>query len=305
MSEAKKQHYVPQFYLRNFLNHQNGIWAFDKVTKKSFLTNTKAIANEPFFYEQNSDLDKEGYQSVEKALGVAEQTFAPELDKLLQGLKQPHHSVISMKTKEITSQYLTMQIFRTKEYRKEMSDVFDAMRSSFLAKEWFNDGQIKQLGFSDNQENARVLSIGHLANDHKLNVTMVNLLQSHIWIIFKNQTNEAIYTSDNPVVRKAWVNRLGRSDSGWGSKGIEINFPLSSEYILTLYERSHFKAMEQFENSIIGIDDPQNIIYLNALQVSNSYRQIFCINDHFDLANEMVTTHPELRSVNRRRVDTD
>lgn len=305
MSEAKRQHYVPQFYLRNFQTDQDGVWAFDKVTKKSFLTNTRAIANEPFFYEQNSDLDNDEYQSVEKALGVAEETFAPVLKNLLRSLTQPASVVISMKTKEIISQYLTMQIVRTKEYRKQMSDFLDAMRSSFLTKKWLNEDQVKQLGFNNHQENARLLSIGHLSSDHTLHATMVKLLQSHIWIVFQNETDEVIYTSDNPVVRRAWVNRPGRSDSGWGSNGIEINFPLSFKYILTLYERSHFKDMERFENTLIVIDDPQNIIYLNALQVSNSYRQVFCNDDHFDLAHEMVTTHPDLRSVDRKRVDTD
>mgnify|MGYP001417968886 CR=1 FL=1 len=50
----KAQHYVPQFYLRNFaIKHKKGslIYCFDKVTRKTFRPNVKNIAHQTGFYD--------------------------------------------------------------------------------------------------------------------------------------------------------------------------------------------------------------------------------------------------------------
>jgi len=48
--------------------------------------------------------------------------------------------------------------------------------------------------------------------------------------------------------------------------------------------------------------DLQNVIYYNSLQVSRLYRAIFCCEKNFELAEEMVNTHPELKQLNHKRV---
>jgi uncharacterized protein DUF4238 len=53
----KRQHYVPQSYLRRFADENDRIWTFDKVTKKSFLSNVSGVACRPYFY----DFDEESF----------------------------------------------------------------------------------------------------------------------------------------------------------------------------------------------------------------------------------------------------
>lgn len=50
MPKVKKQHYVPQFYLRNFSNDNKQIFVFDKFDKKIFSANIKNVGCQRYFY---------------------------------------------------------------------------------------------------------------------------------------------------------------------------------------------------------------------------------------------------------------
>lgn len=66
---AKNQHYVPQFYLKYFADNDK-LYVFDKINKKSFLTNVRNIASENYFYdlplELISDDMKDEFSAVDK-----------------------------------------------------------------------------------------------------------------------------------------------------------------------------------------------------------------------------------------------
>ena len=48
---TKKQHYVPQFYLRNFTSDDNKLWVFDREKKEYYHSAPKDICFEKFLYE--------------------------------------------------------------------------------------------------------------------------------------------------------------------------------------------------------------------------------------------------------------
>src|SRR5579885_3315540 len=52
----KKQHYVPQFYLRKFADKFGGLFVFDKARHKSFKSNVRDVGNEKYFYKLPSEL---------------------------------------------------------------------------------------------------------------------------------------------------------------------------------------------------------------------------------------------------------
>lgn len=47
---TKKQHYVPQFYLRNFTLGDNKLWVFDRENKEYYYKTPKDICFEKFLY---------------------------------------------------------------------------------------------------------------------------------------------------------------------------------------------------------------------------------------------------------------
>lgn len=48
---TKKQHYVPQFYLRNFTSDDNKLWVFDRVKEEYYFQTPKEICYEKYLYE--------------------------------------------------------------------------------------------------------------------------------------------------------------------------------------------------------------------------------------------------------------
>jgi hypothetical protein len=99
------------------------------------------------------------------------------------------------------------------------------------------------------------------------------VFNNHIWVIGVNDTNNPLFTSDNPVATHAHKTDDWRSNTGYASPGIEIVLPLTPNYILIMRERSYFHKME-FRDGNISHLDRENIKYYNSLQVYSSNRQV-------------------------------
>lgn len=48
---TKKQHYVPQFYLRSFTSDDNKLWVYDRVKEKYYFQTPKEVCYENYLYE--------------------------------------------------------------------------------------------------------------------------------------------------------------------------------------------------------------------------------------------------------------
>jgi len=83
--------------------------------------------------------------------------------------------------------------------------------------------------------------------------------------------------------------------------GIEVNFPLSPRYVLTLAERSFHNTLRSRDGDRYSLW-PENITYLNSLQVAQAYRQVFSSKKEFDIAHQMRLEKPHLFELDRRRV---
>jgi len=111
-------------------------------------------------------------------------------------------------------------------------------------------------------------------------------LDRHIWVIGHNISGHTLYTSGHPVARHAHMWNPVLSMSGIDSPGIEIAFPLTPTYLLSMLHRETFKAAEIAENTVLEIAG-DNVSYYNEIQVSSSHRQVYCSHDDFDLAAEI------------------
>lgn len=48
---TKKQHYIPQFYLNNFMNDSGKLWVYDRLKEKIYACSPKDTACENYLYE--------------------------------------------------------------------------------------------------------------------------------------------------------------------------------------------------------------------------------------------------------------
>jgi hypothetical protein len=117
-----------------------------------------------------------------------------------------------------------------------------------------------------------------------------------------NETPHPFYTSDNPVEKRANVQRPGRSLNGLRSPGIEIGFPLSSRHALVMLERTYFHMMAWLDGLARGMD-AVGVERLNKTQVMKAQRHVFCESDSFAFADAVCVEHPEVCSPDRERVE--
>ncbi|MEQ6856000.1 DUF4238 domain-containing protein [Lysinibacillus capsici] len=300
MELVKNQHYVPQSYLKYFADSKEKIFVFDKVNEKIFPSNVRNIASERFFYDFPESLVDSLNESLPNKQ-VVEKFFSKhiegEFSKLLNNIRARYtlssdiYSIIAI-TKEEKSKLsilLTYQLLRTKEFRETMlkgQELFlqvliDSIGVEEIEGYNIGDATVERNKQFDSIEHARLMFDSDMIKDFSL------ILYNHIWTIGVNVTNIPLYTSDNPFVKHGHNENEFLSNNGLASEGIEINFPISSNLILIIYDRKFFEELSYFyENRFIELFE-ENIKYANWLQVTSSNRQIYCKENNFTMIEDM------------------
>jgi hypothetical protein len=146
-------------------------------------------------------------------------------------------------------------------------------------------------------------------------------LYHHIWLVCVNETSQPLYTSDHPVVMRSEVKPAPTTTSqpgegievlvefdsglpGFGSRGVEVIFPLTPTKVLVALDRAHFTQFVELEYTSARLH-PSAVEQYNRLQVLQSYRQVFCSTDSFELARKVCGEHPEVCSPNRDTVEVN
>ena len=80
MIKVKRQHYVPQFYLKRWVNDisDTQIWIYDKERKKTFSNSVQSVASSNYFYDFPDFSQEQMNQMCEKI----EKTIKDETEKV-------------------------------------------------------------------------------------------------------------------------------------------------------------------------------------------------------------------------------
>jgi hypothetical protein len=298
---TETQHYVPQLYLRGFTNAAGSMFCYDKSADRSYPTTTKAAAQEPNFYEiPPSPGLNVPVNTIEKALGVVETTWAPMLADLI---RSADAGGISARQVVEFAPFLVLQWMRTKTYRDmayEMVKKFGQAQVDELIELNYPDAAGAMTFQVDKKGMPAVQS--QMLFDQRLVERMAGDLEHHYWVIGTNETEHPFYTSDNPVVRRGHQrSEDGRLLVGVRDPGIEFAFPLDSRHILLILERTHFATWGRHDNLAVKLT-PEQINDYNGLQVIRSCQRVYCAKDNFGVARQVCAARPEVRDPNRPRV---
>lgn len=311
MTNAKIQHYVPQFLLRNFGNgKKDQVWVYDKHSDRSFAANAKNVASENRFY----DFMHKGQQlSIEPWLSEVEGHARLVIGDIL---KADSVSTISTSHRQDLAAFLAVQLIRTKTFREEWNAFPQLLREHFqkfddqIAAESQMDELIHDIPENDSKEQTS-----------KMVVTAPENFAHHFldkdWILVATTRKRPFFLNDNPLARQNLVERHHRGNLGLASLGIEIYFPLSPTRALamwcpTLARLVHHTARERIVNyqqdpgGVIGMSTslrsgaplhftPENVENFNSLQVAWSERYIFSSSEDFELARSMLKAEPHLK----------
>jgi len=292
-TKIKIQHYVPRFYLNNFVikPRKHSVYCYDKTKSNYFVVSTKNIASESHFY----DMPNEEEQRIEKALNLIESSFAPVYEKIL--VNEDLGSLTSDE-KETVALFVVAQELRTREHRETIADMMKQAKKR-IYKETLSEEFKERYGIDkwDTEEEVKSL---HLNMFKQIPLYTEITLQMK-WILFINRTPVPFWTSDHPVNRFNPVDAKPHGNLGLLCRGIEIHFPLSPKMVLSFCEPITYELLPgRFE-----IKDIQNAIFENWLQVAHSTRYVFSNINDFTLAERILRENPSLREIDRKRIQVN
>lgn len=285
---VRNQHYVPQFYLRKFGNGKKTkrkVWVFNKKTlslKEEFVKN---IASSDYFYDIEEEFVLEGYsedkrQLFEEFFGNLETKVSNSFDKLINKVEDIHEKSaifdIEYEDRVNLSHFITFQLLRTNSFREKLSGLYEGILSTvckILKKE--------PISLSENQKKLIHLEFfkTYLENDMSIHKFIYN----RTWVIFKNNTNLKICTSDNPVYLEQFRN-LGPYSYGILTADL-IVFPLTPKYILCMYNSdtmSQISKQDEKELYFYTENSREKIEKFNFKTTYEAHHEIYSIDNNFN-----------------------
>ncbi|MFD1564422.1 DUF4238 domain-containing protein [Haloarchaeobius amylolyticus] len=259
MSEYVKQHYVPQFYFRNFANDER-VCTYNLGNEESYQpTPIKNICYENNFY---------GSKKLEKDLSKLESELASIIHDIVDS-KSLKPIEGDQEARYLLDFFISHTHGRTKAAKIESEDFsqeFLEMAAEFGVRsgkledkhlEMVKDGEIKLEG-PHHANRQFVSSYGPL---HFLNMNR---------ILIYNATNKDFITSDHPIVldNPRFKNEISVGTTGYASRGLQIFCPLSPNACLFLFDPIVYGIESNSKYTTI-VKDTNTVEDINKLQLIN------------------------------------
>lgn len=291
MNKVKKQHFVPRFYLENFTNSNNKIFAFDFRTVKPFVTKVENVAHKNYFYDFEPLDELTGTQTVDNALTHFENPAALAFKRIIGLLESGNINKISNKDRDLLAECILIQMHRTVESRVVAEHSARELERQLKSKGVPEDF-IREKGLEANNYDSQSHQIYALTT---LNLKeKINEISDRYWIYWDNQTKHCFYTSDHPVV--------GHIHNDISYSAYEFYFPLSSRFGLSILLKSEFAEWADKNNKKVLLKDIDCVKFYNSLIVSKCNRQVYNSDGDFTLVKKMIEQTPSLLDENRQRI---
>ena len=298
---VKNQHYVPQFYLREFANNKDKLFVYDKCLGRAFQNNVKNVAHESYFY----DIPKEWLQNNDDI-----QAFEKEFSRIEGIHKKILKSVLSHHGKGPLdfeaawglAHMLRMQQIRTRSARNlahEMHTKFTQNLIDELVERNFGEDGKAYTPTATVDERMTAVLICQRILDHTSVHQFISALMARFWTIWLNRTSTLFITSDHPVSFAA--TSYAAENFGVGPCvpfGVEVAFPLSPRCLLAVGDPPPI----QRPNCSTLFADRARVDLFNKMQIYSSHRHLFGGEDDFAFAQKLCTENPALREQDQNRV---
>ena len=284
MSSKVKQHYVPQFYLRNFSRDKKSIYCFDKVNVKSDSQGIRNVAQEKYFYEFESLYLEDDFASLETEVSkYINNIVRIKKYKILNNLKQ--RSKLAL--------FMAAQLIRTLERRQLVELQVKALKNHFIETDVMND---TLSSFFDKFLQDASIKESHLKLIQEMLPHLVKRFFFKKWVLLIDKTDVGFLTSDNPIVMYNTHNL-----EGLDNENNHVFFPLSPQLCICLLDPSNYKnfkaktqySSEEIKRNILKangykITNVKEVGCINALQAKYSTRHIFSQSNDFDEIKKLI-----------------
>ena len=298
-----KQHYIPQFLLRNF-TAQDYLFVYDKQTDKTYQAAISKIAAENGFYDFEIDGSK---HSLESSLGTLESQTAAVIKTLL---TDECSNRLSTTAKHWVAVFAAVQLLRTRRRQNNNLAQNQALRIAIIkvggnpAKATIDGEKFASLTPEENRLYC-MTTLGELAGQ------LSEQFENKLWVLQKTNIDVPFLIGDSPVALNNILNQHSfKSTTGLAVPGIEIYLPLSSTLTLGFFcptIRTFLRSLqstpfadEDFLRALDGTHvatlNPDNTKFLNWLQIAYAERFVYAREDNFDLVREMIAANSSFRT---------
>lgn len=266
-AHTKEQHYIPQFYLKNFSNESKKFNIIN-ISKAKNINNIpyKSQFKEKYFYDKDN--------SIENKLNKLETNWCNVINKIISGNYPTDEEKSKLK------EFAIYQKNRTIYKSEELLEI--SWQSKKVALEMTLKKENKQIS------NEILLEIKNRYKKEyptKFIKIALDIAENHLNIIddlkvsiIKYDTKAKLISSDNPIIH---YNNFDIKSVGYINAGLIIFFPISSELLCVIYDSKIYLQLD--DKDFILCKNEYEVKFLNFYQILNAYNYIFFKDDKFAL----------------------
>lgn len=263
MPQNRNQHFVAQFYLRNFSPDGRSISVFHLPSRRHHLcASIKGQASRPYFYGKSP--------AVEDANRVFENAGADALRSILEADQPPTKG--SERAIALLA-YIIFQLQRTPAAAMEMEEMATTVaRRTFQSHPEIRRDQEMLAALKD----MRVRYRAPVLNAIKVGIECAPVLFDLESKLLVNRTPVGFVTSDVAVVlHNKWCEGLaGRGTTGFACRGLLIMFPISPTHSLLFYDGTVYKVGDRGER-VLQLRNVPDVELLNRFQFLSAHQNIY------------------------------
>ena len=310
-TDVKKQHTVPRFLLDHFGTGKNKkkrkLYTFDKHNHKRYLQSVYDATTRNTFYNIEGHPDN---ASLEPVLGDIESSTSPIIKKIV---NTKSIGWLTGNERTAIAAFTVLQRARSYNELKTINELMDAFSEKLVT-----------VGASSKQIEKEKVNTPEGRKNFYLQIIVEQLeLVPHIlnkkWILYETTKKDPFIISDNPVTLHNDEEMRPYGNLGLAVKGIQIHLPVSTTLTLAFTCPSIAQKAIQAKNQLLGMaqldssvyfrlpnpsgileygeayengstmrTNPENVRFLNSLQVIFSEQYLYCESDNFALVEEMI-----------------
>ena len=291
MSQQKKQHYVPVFYLKNFSSDGKRINLWNISLEKKRLSGLKGQCQKNFFYGRD--------RVFEQILGDIEAGASTVLRGVVKDRKLPPQWHKNYKDLML---YILIQHFRTQNSSEALIDSIKQKKNILkeceaLCEVHVPESLVKEIDREYEMTEQVAPQMGILSAFK--NFDSVAELAIKLLI---NKTQTEFVTSDHPVVLynqllnydREIQQKVAYPTTGLFAKGIQLFFPISPTEALLVYDDDVYSTGNS-DKTNIPIYHKQDVTAVNMLQMCSGSQNIYFKDGAFDVESLHNISEPYMK----------
>lgn len=271
---TKRQHYVPQCYLKEFSIDKINIGAF---VKSNYLLKSQIIRNVckiDHFYTLKAKKEVKQKMFIESLFAKEIETRLSKVLKFLNQVNVIEQLYIESSYKPILAEQIVYQILRMPTYRekKVINDYLEIERELQIL---LRNSCIKDLEICLTHDDAEIHA-SEILNNSKIKDCIDDIVTGKYTILW---TNEEIFTSDDPIIIIPFTN-IPVSTNDYLEFFQTIYYPIGPNRLLKV---EHCKEEDNYKDIYIELISSNELLKVNKLIFKKANQYVFSRNNFFGL----------------------